>query len=100
MFTPSRCCRTGGVSGSWDDTTKLWDVKHGECVQTLKERGGIVNALTMLSDGRLASGAYDRIYIAGKLKTSKWQDKNNEPRYTTEVIADELIMLDSKSSET
>lgn len=41
-----------------------------------------------------------RIYISGKLKTSQWQDKNNENRYTTEIIADELIMLDSKSSET
>jgi single-strand DNA-binding protein len=40
-----------------------------------------------------------RVYISGKLKTNKWQDKNNESRFTTEIVADELIMLDSKSQE-
>lgn len=37
-----------------------------------------------------------KVYVSGKLKTSKWQDKHNETRYTTEVIADDLIMLDPK----
>jgi single-strand DNA-binding protein len=41
----------------------------------------------------------DRIYISGKLKTSKWQDKNNENRFTTEVIADELLMLSNKPND-
>jgi single-strand DNA-binding protein len=39
-----------------------------------------------------------RIYLSGKLKTSKWQDKNNETRHTTEIIAEELIMLDNKQN--
>lgn len=39
-----------------------------------------------------------RVYVSGKQKTTKWQDKNNENHYTTEVIVDELIMLDSKQS--
>ncbi|MEO8400584.1 MAG: single-stranded DNA-binding protein [Gammaproteobacteria bacterium] len=39
-----------------------------------------------------------RIYISGKLTTSIWKDKNNETRHTTEIIADNIIMLDGKKS--
>lgn len=39
-----------------------------------------------------------RVYLSGKLKTSKWQDKNGESRYTTEIVADELIMLETKTN--
>lgn len=37
-----------------------------------------------------------KVYIEGKLKTRKWQDKDGIERYTTEIIANELQMLDSK----
>ena len=37
-----------------------------------------------------------RVFASGKLKTSKWQDKNNETKYSTQVVIDELIMLDQK----
>ncbi len=49
--------------------------------------------------GRLAeiSAEYLRkgsqVYIEGKLRTRKWQDKDGHDRYTTEVIADEMQML-------
>ena len=55
------------------------------------------NKLADIVNRYLKKGA--RVYLSGKLKTSKWQDKNNENRFTTEVIAEELIMLDSKTSE-
>ena len=32
-----------------------------------------------------------RVYVEGKLSTRKWQDKDGVERYTTEIIADELI---------
>lgn len=38
-----------------------------------------------------------KIYIEGKLQTRKWQDKSGVERYTTEIIANEMQMLDSKS---
>ena len=53
--------------------------------------------------GRLAeiSAEYLRkgsqVYVEGKLRTRKWQDKDGHDRYTTEIIADELQMLGSKS---
>ena len=37
-----------------------------------------------------------KVYIEGSLRTRKWQDKNGNDRYTTEVRATEMQMLDSK----
>ena len=37
------------------------------------------------------------VYIAGRLKTRQFEDKEGKTRYTTEIIADELIMLDKKN---
>ncbi len=34
-----------------------------------------------------------QVYIEGKLRTNKWQDKSGNDRYTTEIIADEMQML-------
>jgi single-strand DNA-binding protein len=33
------------------------------------------------------------VYIEGKLQTRKWQDKNGNDRYTTEIVANEMQML-------
>jgi single-strand DNA-binding protein len=33
------------------------------------------------------------IYLEGKLQTRKWQDSNNQDRYTTEIVANEMQML-------
>lgn len=54
--------------------------------------------------GRLAEivGEYlhkgSKIYVEGRLQTRRWQDKNGLDRYTTEVIASEMHILDSRSS--
>ena len=40
-----------------------------------------------------------KVYVEGKLQTRKWQDKETgADRYTTEVVGNELTMLDSKNS--
>lgn len=41
-----------------------------------------------------------KIYIEGSLRSRKWQDKNGLDRYTTEIIANEMLMLDTRSSST
>jgi single-strand DNA-binding protein len=38
-----------------------------------------------------------KVYIEGKLRTRKWQDQQGNDRYTTEVIADQMQMLDTAS---
>jgi single-strand DNA-binding protein len=38
-----------------------------------------------------------QVYIEGKLRTRKWQDKQGNDRYTTEIIGDNMQMLGGKS---
>lgn len=38
-----------------------------------------------------------KVYVEGKLRTRKWQDKDGVERYTTEIHADEMNMLDRAS---
>lgn len=35
-----------------------------------------------------------KVLIEGKLRTRQWEDRDGDKRYTTEVIADELVFLD------
>lgn len=37
------------------------------------------------------------VYVEGKLQTRKWQDQNGQDRYTTEIVADNMQMLGTKS---
>lgn len=37
-----------------------------------------------------------KIYVEGRLQTRKWQDNNGQDRYTTEIVADQMQMLDSR----
>ncbi len=39
------------------------------------------------------------VYVEGKLQTRKWQDKDGNDKYTTEIIADQMQMLGSKDGE-
>ncbi|MBS1200164.1 MAG: single-strand binding protein [Proteobacteria bacterium] len=38
-----------------------------------------------------------QIYIEGKLRTRKWQDKEGNDRYSTEIVANEMQMLGGRS---
>ncbi|MBL1233744.1 MAG: single-stranded DNA-binding protein [Flavobacteriales bacterium] len=38
----------------------------------------------------------NQVYIEGKLRTRKWQDKDGHDRYTTEVVGDSMQMLGRK----
>jgi single-strand DNA-binding protein len=52
--------------------------------------------------GRLAeiAGEYLRkgrpVYVEGRLRTRKWQDKDGQDRYTTEIVAENMQMLGSR----
>jgi len=37
-----------------------------------------------------------KVYLEGKLQTRKWQDQQGQDRYTTEIVADQMQMLDSR----
>ena len=38
------------------------------------------------------------VFVEGRLQTRKWQDKNGQDRYTTEIIANEMKMLGGRAS--
>ena len=40
-----------------------------------------------------------QVYIAGRMTTRKWQNKDGVDQYTTEVVADQMQMLGGKSEE-
>ena len=39
-----------------------------------------------------------QIYVEGRLQTNKWQDKEGNDRYTTQIVANEMQMLGSRGS--
>lgn len=39
-----------------------------------------------------------QVYVEGRLQTRKWQDKDGNDRYTTEIVANEMQMLGSRAS--
>jgi len=53
--------------------------------------------------GKLAevAGEYlkkgSQVYVEGRLRTRKWQDKEGQDRYTTEIVGDRMQMLGSRS---
>ena len=62
-----------------------------------------VNWINIVAFGRLAEivGEYlkkgSKVYVSGKQVTRKWQDKTTgADRYTTEIVASEMQMLDSR----
>ena len=38
-----------------------------------------------------------KLYVEGRLQTRKWTDQSGQQRYTTEIVADNIQMLDSRS---
>lgn len=42
-------------------------------------------------------GKGDKVYVEGRIKTNKWQDKEGNDRYTTEIVANSLQMLGGNS---
>ena len=40
-----------------------------------------------------------KLYVEGSLRTRKWQDQQGQDRYTTEIVASEIQMLDGKNQQ-
>lgn len=68
---------------SWGDQTEWFNiVSFGKTAE---------NIAKFLKKGR-------QTFIDGRLQTRKWQDKNGNDRYTTEVIANQVLFLGNKES--
>jgi len=74
-------------------TNESWkDKQSGEQKERTEwHRVVMFNRLGEIAAEYLRKGS--QVYIEGKLRTNKWQDKSGNDRYTTEIIADEMQML-------
>jgi single-strand DNA-binding protein len=74
-------------------TNESWkDKQSGEQKERTEwHRVAMFNRLAEIAAEYLRKGS--QVYIEGKLRTRKWQDKSGNDRYTTEIIADEMQML-------
>ncbi len=77
-------------------TSEGWKDKQTGEVQERTEWHRIVffNRLAEIVSEYLRKGS--KVYIEGSLRTNKWQDQNGNDRYTTEIVANSMQMLDSK----
>lgn len=79
-------------------TTEAWKVKDtGEKKEATEwHRVSTFGRLAEICGEYLKKGS--QVYIEGKLRTRKWQDKDGQDRYTTEIVADQMVMLGGKSA--
>jgi single-strand DNA-binding protein len=78
-------------------TSESWkDKQTGEAQERTEwHRVVMYQRLAEITGEYLRKGA--KVYIEGRLQTRKWQDKTTgQDKYTTEIIADTMQMLDSK----
>lgn len=82
------------TSESWKDkqTGQMQDRTEWHRV-VLRDRGAF--RLGQIASQYLKKGS--KVYIEGKLQTRKWTDNQGVEKYTTEIIAEQMQMLDSRS---
>lgn len=81
-------------------TSQAWKDRQTGQTQERTEwhRVVIFNRLAEVATEYLKKGS--KVYIEGSLRTQKWQDKSGNDRYTTEIVASEMQMLDSRNGST
>ncbi|MFT7432669.1 MAG: single-strand DNA-binding protein [Alphaproteobacteria bacterium] len=81
-------------------STETWKDKSGERQEKTEwHRVVMFGPLAEVAEKYLKKG--DSAYFEGKLQTNKWEDKDGNERYTTEVVVDrggQMQMLGSRSS--
>jgi single-strand DNA-binding protein len=81
-------------------TTRRWkDKQSGEKKESTEwHRVVFFNRLAEVAGEYLKKGS--QVYVEGHLRTQKWQAQDGQDRYTTEILADEMHMLGSRSGGT
>ena len=77
-------------------TSETWKDKQTGQPQERTEWHRVVffNRLAEIAGEYLRKGS--KVYVEGALRTRKWQGQDGQDRYTTEVVASEMQMLDSR----
>ncbi len=77
-------------------TTESYTNKQGERVNQTEWHNIVLwRGLADVAEKYLKKG--NSIYVEGKISTRKWEDKEGNTRYSTDIIADKMTMLGSKS---
>src|ERR1700745_224237 len=77
-------------------TTESYKDKNGKLMsQTEWHTVVLWRGLAELAQKYLHKGSL--VYIEGRLKTRSWEDKDHNKKFATEVVGDNLIMLDKRS---
>jgi len=85
----------GAVTNVSVATTDVWKDKSGEKQERTEwHRVAFFGRLAEIAGEYLKKGS--PVYIEGRLQTRKWQDKDGQDRYTTEIVANEMKMLGSR----
>lgn len=87
----------GAVANVSIATSESWkDKKTGEMQERTEwHRVVFYNRLAEIVGEYLKKGS--KIYVEGRIRTRKWEDKDGKDRYTTEINADSMQMLDGRS---
>ena len=90
----------GAVTNLSVATSETWKDKTSGEAQERTEWHRIVffNRLAEIAGEYLKKGS--KVFVEGSLRTRKWQDNSGQDRYTTEIVAKEMQMLDSKGGNT
>jgi single-strand DNA-binding protein len=78
-------------------TTDRWkDKASGEMKEATEwHRVAFFGRLAEIAGEYLKKGS--QVYIEGRIRTRKWQDKEGQDRYSTEIVADQMQMLGARS---
>jgi len=90
----------GAVTNISIATSEQWKDKETGAQQERTEWHRVVffKRLAEIVGEYLKKGS--KIYIEGSIRTRKWTDKSGNDRYTTEIIGNEMQMLDRKDAST
>ena len=76
-------------------TTDTWKDKNGEKQEKTEwHRVAFFGKLAEIAGEYLKKGS--QVYVEGRLQTRKWQDKDGQDKYTTEIVANAMQMLGSR----
>jgi len=85
----------GAITNISVATTDTWKDKNGEKQEKTEwHRVAFFGKLAEIAGEYLKKGS--QVYVEGRLQTRKWQDKDGQDKYTTEIVANAMQMLGSR----
>jgi single-strand DNA-binding protein len=79
-------------------TSDRYKNKNGEIVTTTEWHSVVLwRSLAEVAEKYVRKGT--QVYVEGKLRTRSWDDKDNNKRYTTEIVADMMQLLGKKPED-